>query len=57
MASDALATQEDLDRRLLHAHVHLRARVPAGHGVEVPVNLDVVADADPRDLPRGVLVG
>ena len=56
VAGDALAALEDFHRGLGHAHVDLGARVLARHRVVVPVDLDVVVDADPRHLSFGVLV-
>ena len=57
MAGQARPAMEHLHRRGGRAHVHLLAGVLARHRVVVAADLDVVVDADPRQLPLGVLVG
>lgn len=51
-----LATLELLDRRGSHAHGHLGSRMLAEHTAVGAGDLDVIVDADPRDLPFCVFV-
>ena len=55
VAGDALTTLAHLDRRASCSHGHLGPRLLARHKTEAS-NLDVIVDADPRDLPFCVFV-
>ena len=56
MDGDALALVEDLDAAGGQARVDLGAGEPVGDGVVVPVDVDVIVDADPATAPLAVFI-
>ena len=55
MSGDTLATVEHLDRALCRPGVDLLVDQGVRHRVEEALNLDVVVDADAREMPLGIL--
>ena len=56
MDGDALALVEDLDAAGGQARLDLGAGETVGDGGVVPVDVDVIVDADPATAPLAVLV-
>lgn len=56
MAGDAPAFVKDLDDPAGHAHIDLSTDQAVGHGIEELLDLDVVVETDPGELPDGKLV-
>src|SRR5260370_14477554 len=57
MRGDALALGEDLDRPAGETDLDGIAREAIGHAVIMPVDVDVIVDADPAGAPLGEHIG
>src|SRR6202051_2766085 len=57
MSSDSIAAMEDLDGARADPCPHLLAQQRVRHGVIMPLDFDVVIEADPAFLPFRVKIG
>src|SRR5271155_263670 len=57
MDGDAFTLEEDLNRPRRQAHLDRLARKAIGHGIEMPVDIDVIVDTDPPRSPFGEDIG
>src|SRR5215831_10497005 len=53
MSGDALALEKDLDGARRQPHLNLAAGKAIRDAVEMPLELDMVVDADPTETPLG----
>src|SRR5262249_35223805 len=57
MRGDALALEKDLDGARRQPHLNLAAGKAIRDAVEMPLELDMVVDADPTETPLGKAIG